>query len=423
MPLTFAIVDANNFYVSAERVFNPSLEGKPVIVLSNNDGCAIARSNEAKALGIKMGAAAFELKELIERHDVKVFSSNFTLYADFSMRIKSILGRYSPEVEDYSIDESFLKFDGFDSYDLPEYCRGMAEYVHRGTGIPVSVGLAPTKTLAKVANKFAKKYPKYRSVCAIETEGQREKALRLTEIGDVWGIGRKHGKRLRAMGVNTAWDFTQLPREWVRKYMTIVGERVWRELHGEACIELEMIAPDKKSIMTSRSFGKMAYDKETVATAVRSFANSCAAKLRKQNSCATEIMVYIHTNSFREDLPQYYRNIVIKLPVATAYGPELAKAAAEGLDLIFKEGFAYKKAGVMVMGFVDKDQVQGNIFDTTDRGKQDKISEVTDGLKRRYGRTMLRPASLVTGKEGWKMNRNNLSPSYTTKLSDIPVVK
>jgi len=256
----YALVDCNNFFVSCERVFDSRLDGKPVIVLSNNDGCAIARSNEAKALGIKMGANFFEIEDLVRQHNVQVFSTNFVLYADMSMRVKGLLSAFCPEIEDYSIDESFCCFNGFEHFNLKEHCRKIAETIRQGTGIPVSVGVAPTKTLAKVANKYAKKYPAYQSVCMIDTEEKRIKALQKFDIGDVWGIGRQHTKRLAAMGVNTAYDFTQLPRSWVRKNMTVAGERTWSELLGIPCFAMETVPPAKQSIMVSRSFGTMIED-------------------------------------------------------------------------------------------------------------------------------------------------------------------
>lgn len=300
----YALCDGNNFFVSCERVFDSSLEGKPVIVLSNNDGCAIARSNEAKALGIEMGANYFEIEKLVKKHNVQVFSTNFVLYGDMSMRMKGLFSRFSPEVEDYSIDEAFLDFTGFDKIDLRKHCLDMAHTVKQGIGVPVSVGLAPTKTLAKIANKFAKKYSGYKSVCVIDTEEKRIKALQKTRIGDVWGIGRRYRKLLQGKGIQTAFDFTQLPRDWVRKYMKVTGERTWRELLGEPCIRMVPVEPDKQSIMISRSFGKMIDDFSIIKEATAHYACMAAAKLRKQKSCAKTLLVFIDTNPFREDLPQ-----------------------------------------------------------------------------------------------------------------------
>ena len=418
----YALCDGNNFFVSCERVFDSSLEGKPVIVLSNNDGCAISRSNEAKALGIKMGANFFEIEELVRRYNVQVFSTNFVLYADMSIRMKSMLSRFCPEVEDYSIDEAFLDFTGFDNVNLREHCLKMAQSVKQGVGIPVSVGVAPTKTLAKVANKFAKKFAGYKSVCVIDSEEKRIKALQKTEIGDVWGIGRRHTKRLSAMDIKTAYDFTQLPCAWVRKNMTVVGEKTWRELLGEPCIEMEAIQPDKQSIMVSRSFGKMIQECDVILEALSNYAGMASAKLRKQKSCAKSLLVFIDTNPFREDLEQYSRHIIMRFPVATNSNMEIIKYVDEGLKKIFHPGYWYKKAGVMLMDICSQDVIQGNIWDKVDRKKHSRLMEVLDRTNDRYGRNALKLAVQGDG-EQWKIKQERLSPSYTTKISDFPIVK
>lgn len=417
----YALVDCNNFFCSCERVFDSSLEGKPVIVLSNNDGCAISRSNEAKALGIKMGANFFEIENLIKRYNVQVFSTNFVLYADLSLRIKGLLNIYCPDNENYSIDESFLSLNGFERYDLKEYCTTIARTIKQGTGIPVSVGVAPTKTLAKVANKYAKKYPAYNSVCLIDTEEKRIKALQKFEIGDVWGIGRQHTKRLSEMGVKTAYDFTLLPRAWVRKNMTVIGERTWRELLGEPCIEMETVQPDKQSIMVSRSFGRMIKDYATIAEAVSTYTGMAAAKLRKQKSCAKALLVFIDTNPYREDLSQYSQHIVLNLPVATNSTQELLHYALKGLKMIYRPNFSYKKAGVMLMDFCQENAIQGNLFDRVDRVKQKSLMNVLDNVNDRYGRNTLKFAVMGDG-QAWKIKQERLSPCYTTRMSDFPKV-
>jgi len=418
----YALCDGNNFFVSCERVFDSSLEGKPVIVLSNNDGCAISRSNEAKALGIKMGANFFEIEDLVRRHDVQVFSTNFVLYADMSIRMKSMLSRFCPEVEDYSIDEAFLDFSGFDNVDLRKHCLKMAQSVKQGVGIPVSVGVAPTKTLAKVANKFAKKFAGYKSVCVIDSEDKRVKALQKTEIGDVWGIGRRHTKRLNLMNIKTAYEFTQLPCAWVRKNMTVVGEKTWRELQGEPCIDMEAVQPDKQSIMVSRSFGKMIRECDVILEALSNYTCMAAAKLRKQKSCAKSVLVFIDTNPFREDLEQYSRHIIMNLPVATNSNMEIVKYVDEGLKKIFRPGYFYKKAGVMLMEICGQDVIQGNIWDKIDRKKHSRLMEVLDRTNNRYGRNALKLAVQGDG-EQWKIKQERLSPAYTTRISDFPKVK
>ena len=411
----------NNLHNSCERVFDSSLEGKPVIVLSNNDGCAISRSNEAKALGIKMGANFFEIENLVKRYNVQVFSTNFVLYADLSLRIKGLLNIYCTDNEDYSIDESFLSLNGFERYDLKEYCTTIAQTIKQGTGIPVSVGVAPTKTLAKVANKYAKKYPAYNSVCLIDTEEKRIKALKKFEIGDVWGIGRQHTKRLSEMGVKTAYEFTQMPRAWVRKNMTVVGERTWRELLGEPCIEMETVEPDKKSIMVSRSFGKMIPDCETLSEAVSNYAAMVAAKLRKQKSCAKSLLVFVDTNPYRDDLAQYSQHIIISLPVATNSTAEIIRYALDGLKMIYKPQYMYKKAGVMVMDICSQNAVQANLFDSVDREKDKRMMQVLDFVNGKYGRNTLKFAVMGDGK-AWKIKQERLSPCYTTRMSDFPKV-
>lgn len=418
----YALCDGNNFFVSCERLFDSSLEGKPVIVLSNNDGCAIARSNEAKALGIKMGANFFEIEDLVRRNNVQVFSTNFILYADMSIRMKSLLARFCPECEDYSIDESFLNFAGFDNNTLRKHCLDMAYSVKQGIGIPVSVGVAPTKTLAKIANKFAKKYAGYKNVCLIDTEEKRIKALQKTEIGDVWGIGRRHTKRLTAMNINTAYDFIQMPRAWVRKYMTVVGEKTWCELQGEPCIQMDVEQPDKQSIMVSRSFGKMIREFDIIMEALANYACMAAAKLRKQKSCAKAILVFIDTNPYREDLEQYSSHIVVPLPVATSSSMEIVKAVNEGLQKIYRSGYYYKKAGVMLMDICSKDIIQGNIWDKIDREKHNRLMEVLDRTNNRYGRNTLKLAVQGDGQQ-WKIKQERLSPCYTTRMSDFPIVK
>ena len=415
----YALVDCNNFFVSCERVFDSRLEGKPVIVLSNNDGCAISRSNEAKALGIGMGANFFEIENIIKKHNVQVFSTNFVLYADMSLRVKGLLSKFCPSIEDYSIDESFLDLNGFTQCDLQEYSKKIVKTIKQGTGIPVSIGVAPTKTLAKVANKYAKKYSAYEGACIIDTEEKRIKSLQKLDISDVWGIGRQHTKRLASLGVKTAYDFTQLPRAWVRKNMTVVGERTWRELLGEPCIEMETIAPAKQCIMVSRSFGRMIKDYETLSDAIATYVCMAAAKLRKQKSCSKALLVFIDTNPFREDLEQYSQHIVINLPVASNSSQELLHYALKGLKTIFRPNFQYKKAGVMLMDISSEYAVQGNIFDTVDRKKQKDLMAVMDDINDRYGRNTLKFAVMGDGK-AWKIKQERLSPYYTTRITDFP---
>lgn len=412
----FALVDCNNFYASCERVFNPSLRDKPIVVLSNNDGCVIARSNEVKKLGIKMGVPAYQIKEEIERHHIYVFSSNYTLYGDMSARVMAILQHFSPEMEIYSIDEAFLNLTGLETGGLKEYGEQVTATVKRSTGIPVSMGIAPTKTLAKVANKFAKKYPAYHNVCMIDSEERRVKSLSLTDIGDVWGIGGRYNRFLRGEGVTNAYEFSCLSQSWVRKYMTVVGERMWRELNGEPCIDMETAVPKKKQICTSRAFGSSVADIEELSEAVACYASVCAEKLRRQHGYAVSLMVFIHTNNFREDLPQYCRNRVIELPVPTDDTMEIVHYALAALRDIYREGYLFKKAGVIITEIIDR--VQMNLFDTVNRKKQAKFMRVVDHMNRGFTDNRLTLA-VQSGRRKWKLKQECLSPCYSTRMTDI----
>lgn len=415
--LMFGLMDCNNFYASCERVFNPSLNGKPIVVLSNNDGCVIARSNEAKALGIKMGVPAYQIKEVVRRYNVAVFSSNYTLYGDMSGRVMSILSELAPSAEVYSIDEAFIDLAGIPN--LQSLGMQIKDKVTQGTGIPVSLGIAPTKTLAKVANKFAKKYPAYNRLCIMDTEEKREKALRLFDIGDVWGIGRRQAAKLAKQEIKTAYDLTQLPGSWIRKNLTVVGERTWKELRGISCIDMESAPPPKKQICTSRSFGKMIEDFSTLSEAIATHASTCAVKLRRQKSYATSLMVFIHTNNFREDLPQYWKNTVIKLPVPTADTLEIVHHALTGLSHIFMEGYQYKKAGVIITEITDNAQL--GLFDSVDRAKRDKLMQAVDRINGKY-QHHVKLAVQGSGSD-WKLKQEQLSKHYTTDINEIITVK
>ena len=413
----YGLVDCNNFYASCERAFNPSLNGKPVIVLSNNDGCVIARSNEAKALGIKMGVPAYQIKDLVKQYDIAVFSSNYVLYGDMSGRVMSLLADMTPEIEVYSIDEAFLNLAGIK--DLQSLGTNIVRKVSRGTGIPVSIGIAPTKTLAKMANKFAKKYPAYNRLCIIDTEEKRIKALKLFEIGDVWGIGRRQATKLEKRGVKTAFDFTQLPGSWVRKNMTVTGERTWKELRGISCIDMESAPPAKKQICTSRSFGKMVEDIDTMSEAIATHASTCAKKLRQQKSYAMSLMVFIHTNNFREDLPQYWKNTIIKLSVPTSDTLEIVHYALEGLKSIFMPGYQYKKAGVIITEIVTSAQL--GLFDTVDREKREKLMQAIDKVNGEH-RHLVKLAVQGNGRD-WKLKQEQLSKRYTTDINEVLTIK
>lgn len=416
----YALIDCNNFYASCERVFRPDLKGKPIVVLSNNDGCVIARSNEAKALGIPMGAPAFEFEEQFTKNNIQVFSANFGLYGDMSRRVMAVLHQYTPDIEIYSIDEAFLKMEGFGMFDLKQHGLKMRSQVQQWTGIPISVGMAATKALSKIANKIAKKFPKETDgVHIIDNEDKRIKALKWTKVEDVWGIGRQHGRRLEKLGVKTAYDFTQMHDSWVQKHMSIVGLRLKKDLQGIPTIQEEEIQP-KKNIATTRSFEKNYTDLEDLKERVSTFATSCSEKLRKQHSVCEMLMVFVHTNGHRQDLPQYSRNISIKLPYPTNSAIELSKFAVEALKRIFKKGYAYKKAGVIVMGISPEETKQLKLFENSNE-KHKGLMEVMDRLNRKWGGHKIKLSSQDL-KRTWKMKQEKLSPKYTTRLSDIMVV-
>lgn len=416
----YGLCDCNNFYASCERVFNPSLIGRPVVVLSNNDGCVIARSNEAKQLGIKMGDPYFQLRDLIRKHDVAVFSSNFVLYGDMSRRVMNLLKKFVP-ASIYSIDESFLDFAGMDSSTLEALGHEIARTVKRHTGIPVSIGIAPTKTLAKIASKLCKKYPKLDGCCYMHRPADIEKVLRKFPIEDVWGVGRRWAKMLEGAGVRTAWDFTQLPREWVKKRMSIVGLRMWKELRGEPCIGFVEIPVGKKQIATTRSFDHDLTDYEEVHQRIAQYAASCAEKLRAQHSVCGEIVVFILTNRHKEELPQCYESRLLKVSVPTDSTLELTKNAVALLGQIFRKGYAYKRAGVILSDIRSKTGTQADMFDPTDRQKHDRLMRAVDGLNASFGRHKVVTAAAAG--EFFKMNREHLSQKFTTDWGQIITVK
>ena len=421
----FGLADCNNFYCSCERVFHPDLIGKPVVVLSNNDGCVIARSEESKALGIKMGEVFYQVKEKLEQNDVAVFSSNYNLYGDMSRRVMSLLSRYSPKVDVYSIDEAFLDFSGMGtSEELIGYCKKMVRFIHKGTGIPISLGIAPTKTLAKMASKFAKKHKGYQGVCLIDTDEKREKALKLFPVEDVWGIGYRSVDKLAYHGIKTAWDLTQKSESWIRKELTVTGVRTWKELRGESCISIEEL-PHKKSICTSRSFAEQGLNKlADVEEAVANFAAQCSRKLREQHTVCSSITIFAHTSRFREDLPQSYIYQTANLTVPSNNHQELVSTAVKMLRLNWKDcdQYYYKKAGVIVWGICRDNAIQGNLFDTVNREKQAALAKAIDAINRKNGHNKIRVA--VQGDEkGWQLKREYISKQYTTNLEDVIVLK
>ena len=393
------------------------------MVLSNNDGCVVARSNESKAMGIKMGTPYFKVKYLVDQGKLVVRSSNYTLYGDLSARVMSLLSEVAPKLEVYSIDEAFMKMDGIREEDLPGICRDLIKRIRRWTGIPVSIGIAPTKTLGKVANHFAKKYKGYKGVCVIDTDEKMRKALSLTPIDDVWGVGWRGAPKLEAAGVKTAMDFVSRPVEWVRDRMGVIGVRTWSELQGIRMVEEEK-NDKRKSICTSRSFAGNISDIDELTLRVSDFAGKCAEKLRKEGTAAGTVGIFLYTNRFREDLDQYYPSASVRLEVPASSAPEIISAALKALRYVYKPGYQYKKAGVIVSDIVDADSIQQVIFGFDDKARErdDRISEVMDKVNT-SGRNVLRLATQRGGHYADGIRRDFCSGLYTTSWQDLIKVK
>lgn len=418
-PPVFALVDCNNFYASCERVFNPRLNGKPVIVLSNNDGCVVARSNEAKALGIGMGVPEFKVREIIRTHKVQVFSSNYALYGDMSQRVMETLQQFCPDLEIYSIDEAFLSLSGFRSKNFAEYAATIRATVKQWTGIPVSIGIAETKTLAKIAGDVAKKTPG--GVFDLLTSCDREALLDKTAVSDVWGIGKAHSAFLHQHGIKTALQLSRVDDQFIRRHMGIVGLRLVMELRGLSCLELELCPPPKKGITCARSFGRAITTLSEMEQAVSSYVTRAAEKLRSEKLAVTNLTVFMHTNQFKDD-PQYSNSLTLKLPVATDTTHELITSALQGVRKIWRDGFAYKKAGVMFVGLVPASQIQGDFFDGKDRTRSKKLMAALDLINERFGSGTLQYASSGIAKE-WKATFNRRSPAFTTSWDELPVAR
>lgn len=418
----FALVDCNNFYASCERVFNPKLIGKPITILSNNDGCVISRSNEAKALGIPMGAPAFKYDSVFKKHNVHVFSSNFPLYGDMSSRVMSILSSYTPNIEIYSIDEAFLEFRGFDNYDLEEYGKEMQNKILKWTGIPVSIGFARTKALAKVANRISKKFDKNTNgVYAIDSKEKREKALKWLKIEDVWGIGFKHSERLKSYNINRAYDFIKLPDKWVRTQMSVVGLRLKKELEGQSVLSLEEHRSPKKAIATTRSFEKNLTKFEDLKERVSTFSILCSEKLRIQKSSCNSIYVFVKSNRHQKDKLQYRNGVVVTLPFASNSSITISKYATQGLKKLYKSGIEYKKAGVIVMGLIPTSSNQLNLFEK-ENPRYKALMKTLDFITKKEGTNKIKLASQDL-KRIWKMKQTRLSSRYTTELNEIISLK
>lgn len=410
------LCDCNNFFVSCERLFRPDLNGRPVVVLSNNDGCIVARSNEVKALGIKMGTPLFQVKELVDNHNIRVFSSNYQLYGDISKRVMSILRDYLPSIEVYSIDEAFLDYRGFDKERILPHASALSKYLFKATGIPVSIGVAPTKTLAKIASKLCKKYPKLEGACFMYREEDIIKVLKQTPINDIWGIGRKYSKMLLQYSVNSAFDFYEKPVSWVEKMMGICGVRTWKELHSIPSISYDDQLLDKQSICVSRSFTSEIYSYDELSEALSNFASTAAVKLRKQNSCTSEITTFILTNYHKASAPQRLVSDVQKLEVATDSTLEIVEIVHKSLSRLFMKGYGFKKGGVIFRDIINKRSVQQSFFDTVDREKHQKLMSAVDAINAKDGRNMVMPAS---ASNNLHISRNHLSPLYTTSWDSI----
>jgi len=419
-----ALIDVNNFYVSCERVFNPKLVGKPVVVLSNNDGCAVARSNEVKALGVPMGAPWFKMKDLARQHGIVALSSNYALYADMSNRVMSILREYSPDQEVYSIDESFLDLTGFQSRDLIKYAQHMRRRILRWTGLPVCVGIGATKTLAKLANHCAKKRPQFNGVCNFNsmTDIELDTLLAEIEVGEVWGVGRKLAPKLEALGFNTVLDLKQANPERLRQQFSVVMEKTVRELNETVCIELEEVAPPKKQILSSRSFGQPVRDYNSLAESITLYMSRAAEKLRKQSSYAGSVYVYIRTSPFKPDDPFYTNGLTIPLSSPTDDSRQLVHVALWCLKHIYKPNYNYAKAGVMLSELVPAEGAQTDMFSRVQTTfKSDALMATMDKINRKMGKESIKLAS-EGFKRPWKMRQQNKSPSYTTHWEDLPLV-
>jgi DNA polymerase V len=418
----YALVDCNNFYASCERVFQPQWEGKPVVILSNNDGCVIARSNEAKALGIPMGAPAFQYQNEFKKYGIKVFSSNYPLYGDMSSRVMKILTQYTPEVSVYSIDEAFLRFRGFDHQNLHDHCQKLRQQVLQWTGIPVSVGLGPSKALAKIANRIAKKFAeRTNGVYLIDNEEKRLKALQWTSIGEVWGIGRQHRKRLEALGIKTALDFVHLPDDWIRKQMSVIGLRLKKDLEGLPFIQFEELQHPKKSIATTRSFEGTIRDFADLEERITTFATSCAEKLRQQKSHCHAVLVFVRSDPHKKGAVAYQNSCTLGLPYATNSSIILSKFARRGLKNLYRKDIDYKKAGVILLDLVPAQTRQLTLFDAH-IGRHDALMKTIDTLHKRFGPHKMKLANQDLQRT-WKMKQNHLSPRFTTELTEIIRVK
>lgn len=423
----FALVDVNNFYVSCERVFQPQFEHVPMVVLSNNDGCAVARSAEVKALGVKMGTPWFKMKALAREHGILALSSNYTLYGDMSNRATAVLRDFSPDIEVYSVDESFLRVESVAHLygGVTAMGQQIRQRVKQWTGLPVCVGCGPTKTLAKIANHLAKKNPEFEGVCDLHAIPRPERLWWMSQlaVGEVWGVGKRIAKRLNAMGVETVLDLRNISIKEIRAQFGVVMERTCNELRGISCLELEDVAPAKQQIMSSRSFGSPVAALAELREAVASYVTRAAEKLRAQGSVSAAVQVYIQTNRFKESDRQYNEGLLVPLSDPTDDTRLLASAAILGLGLIFKPGYQYKKAGIMLTLISDKVKRQETLFDDPlQRAQSAKLMAAMDAINAEFGRNTVRAGATGTEKR-WAMRSENRSPRFTTRWDELPIAK
>ncbi len=427
--VVYALVDCNNFYASCERVFDPKLDGKPVAVLSNNDGCAIAASNEAKAMGVTIGMPWFEVRRLSKSYNKEIIcvSSNFALYEDFSIRVKKVLSQFTPRIENYSIDESFLDITEFTLKNMTDYGKEIRQRVLQWTGIPVSVGIGPTKTLAKIANKMAKKHKKLGGALDVTQYDERDidRILHHVDVGSVWGVGRAHSRRLNDIGVTTAKHLKYMDLEWVQKKMTIVGVKMVRELRGEACIDFDDVVDPKKGIASTRTFGHYIERQEELIEAVSMYAGRAAEKLRSQNSVARRVTVFVNTNFYDSRYPVYSNVHTKKLVVPSSDTSVLVRAAQEVLRQIYLPGYMYNKAGVILTEIMPEDRAPLDLFEGIHpniKRRRMALMKTVDEVNKKWGRGTVHLAAQGVDNV-WKMKRNLLTPRYTTQWLELPIVK
>ena len=421
------IADCNNFYCSAERVFDPNLVGVPLGVLSNNDGVVIARSNELKALGVPMGAPAYQLRDQVRRGEIVLKSSNYELYGDLSQRVQTILADHSAGIEPYSIDECFLRLDGFSLETLERHCVELKGVVGRWTGIPISIGAAPSRTLAKLANRLAKKVPAFEGVCVLEKGSQAlRQALELTDLDDVWGVGRRQRDKLHRINVYNAYDLTQVDLKTIQRQFGVVMERTVLELRGIRAIEMNDADEPKQRIMTSRSFGQSTSDRSEVAAALVKHGQRGAEKLRQQQSTARAVMVFIQTDRFRQGLPQYAQSTVIGLDRPSNDSRTILAAVKTGLNSIWRDGYRYKKAGVMMLDLRDTSRAQMSLLDEPEDTTQDERSQrlmtTLDDLNQKMGRGTVH-FGLASRNAPWELKAVDRSPRWTTRWNELPIAR